>query len=50
MRSDASASSVMHSWFQPPIWLNAERRISPMVPQKMIALRWLRAGMVTSKK
>src|SRR5207245_3558399 len=29
---------------------SAERRISPMVPQKMIALRWARAGMVTSTK
>jgi hypothetical protein len=40
----------MHFWFHPPISLNVDRRISPMVPQKMIALRWLRAIMVTSKK
>jgi hypothetical protein len=40
----------MQSWFQPPISVKVERRISPMVPQKMIALRWLRAGMVRSKK
>ena len=50
MRRLASASSVTTSVFQPPISSKALRRITPMVPAKMIALRCARAGIETSKK
>ncbi len=50
MRKLASASSVTTSVFQPPISSSALRRMRPIVPAKMIALRCARDGMVMSKK
>ena len=50
MRRLASASSVMQVSLQPPTCSSALRRISPIVPQKMIALRCARERSVRSKK
>jgi hypothetical protein len=50
MRSDASASSVTHHSFHPPTFSSTSRRRSPIVPAKMIELRWFLAGIVVRKK
>ena len=50
IRSDSSASSVMHHSSHPPACSSARRRISPIVPAKMAPSRSLRDGCETAKK
>jgi hypothetical protein len=50
MRRDVSESSVRHHSGQPPISSSTRRRIRPMVPAKMMELRWLREGIDALKK